>query len=49
MLRATVDDGAAGTPITRAGLDKMGQGLPKLCRAPGNEAKLVTDIAKDLK
>lgn len=42
-------DGAANTPITRAGLDKVGQGLPKLCREPGNETKLVTELAKDLK
>lgn len=42
-------DGAANTPITRAGLDKVGQGLPKLCREPGNETRRVTELTNDLK
>lgn len=41
-------DTAANTQITRPAMDKIGQGLPKICREPGNEAKLVTDLVKTL-
>ena len=41
-------DAAANTPLTRPGLDKVGEGLPKTCRAAGNEEKLVTDLVKTL-
>lgn len=41
-------DVGANAALTKAGLDKVGEGLPKLCREPGNEAKLVTEMAKTL-
>ena len=41
-------DTAANTQITRPAMDKVGQGLPKTCREPGNEAKLVTELVKTL-
>ncbi len=42
-------DSAADAPITKASLDKVGEGLPKLCRDTNNAAKLVTEVAQDLK
>lgn len=41
-------DAAANTPLARAGLDQVGENLPKTCRAAGNAAKLVTDLVKTL-
>jgi len=42
-------DTATNAPLTKAGLDKVGEGLPRLCKEAGNSGKLVTELVAGLK
>jgi hypothetical protein len=42
-------DAPANAPLTKAALDKVGEGLPRLCKEAGNAGKLVTELVAGLK
>jgi len=42
-------DTGTDAKLTKAALDKLGNGLPKACKEPGNAGKLVMELAKGLK
>ncbi len=42
-------DVAADTPFSKAAVNKVGEGLPKLCREPANASRRVTELAETLK
>lgn len=42
-------DTPTNAPLTKASLDKVGEGLPRLCKEAANSAKLVTELVAGLK
>jgi len=42
-------DTPTNAPLTKAALDKVGEGLPKLCKEAGNSGKLVMELVAGLK